>query len=296
MARFPSADRLLEFKTIVEAGSISQASEQLGLTRPTLSRRLAELEDALDLRLLQRTTRELYLTPAGKELYMRAERIAADIETTWQVMKQHDHEPRGPLKISVPESEFAAAPLFTDFALEFPKVELDVVVTNRRTDIREAGIDVALVFGDVTDSSLIVKSIFTNKNFAMATRGYLERKGTPQTPKELETHDCIVLRDSDGLPQLRWPLTSGGSVKVRPRMLSAGFLLMVQAVNKGLGIGILPENALAKNPDLVALFPESLCRVSQLKLVYVERKYQQPPVRAFIERSEQFWKRWLLSW
>ena len=296
MTPFPSADRLLEFKAIVEAGSISKAAEVLQLTRPTLSRRLNELEELLGLRLLQRTTRELFLTPAGKELYIRAERIAADVEATWKALKQHDEEPRGPLKISVPESEMAAVPLFTDFAAEFPKVELDVVVTNRRTDLRAAGIDVALVFGKISDPSLISKSVFHNRNFAMASRRYLLERGMPDCPEAIREHDCIVLRNSEGLPEVQWPLASGGTLKVRPRMLTAGFRSMVRAVCAGLGIGMLPESTLKKESDMVALFQDEIVREDHLRLAYVERDFQLPHVRAFIERSDKFWKTWLENW
>ena len=268
----------------------------MGLTRPTLSRRLGELEGALERRLLQRTTRENFLTPAGEELYLRAERIATEIDAAWGALKQHDEQPRGPLRISVPDGEYAAAPLFTQFAVEFPKVELDVVVAPAGTDLRATGIDVALAFGDVKDPSLIAKSIYSNRNFAMATRGYLDRCGTPKHPDDLKHHDCIVLRDNEGLPQLRWPLAAGGTVEVRPRMLTSGFRLMVQAVQEGLGIGMLPENALDKNPDLVALFPDLMFRDAPFKLVYVEREFQLPHVRAFIDRSDRFWRIWLTRW
>lgn len=292
----PSADRLLEFKAIIEAGSISKAADLLNLTRPTLSRRLNELEDALGVRLLQRTTRELFLTPAGKELYIRAERIAAEVDATWGIVKQHDEEPRGLLRISVPDSEMAAVPLFTDFAADFPKVELDVVVANLSTDLRAEGIDVALAFGEIKDPSLIAKSIYANRNFAMATRNYLDKVGMPDSPQDLQSHDCIIMRNNDGLPQLQWPLADGGSIKMRPRLLTTSFRLMVKAVYEGLGVGILPENALQKNPDLVALFPDQLVRHAQFKLVYVEREYQLPHVRTFIERSDKFWRNWLTKW
>ena len=296
MSQSPSADRLLEFKTIVEAGSISQAADLLNLTRPTLSRRLAELEETLGLRLLQRTTRDLYLTTAGRELYIRAERIAADVDATWNALKQHDDEPRGPLRISVPDSELAAAPVFTEFAAAYPKVELDVVVTNHRTDLRAAGIDVALIFGAISDPSLVSKSVFSNRNLAMASRSYLADRGMPESPQDIKNHDCIVLRNSEGLPEVQWPLASGGTLKVRPRMLTAGFRLMVQAVEAGLGIGMLPEIALNRNPDLVPLFPDHIVREDHLRLAYVEKEFQLPHVRAFIERSNIFWKTWLQEW
>ena len=295
MARYPSTDRLLEFKAIVDCKSIKSAAEQLQLTRPTLSRRLAELEQMLGVRLLQRTTRDMYLTPAGNELYLRAVRIAADIEATWSALQQFDDEPRGPLRISVPDSELAAAPLFLDFATEFPKVDLDVVVTNQKTDLRAAGVDVALVFGEIQDPSLIAKRIFTSRNTAMATRSYLDTRGTPETPEQIAEHACITLRNSQGLPETRWPKVGGGYIEVRPRILSAGYTLMVQAVHAGLGIGLLPDVELQKNPDLVELFPEVVQRNDPFSLVYVERDFQLPHVRAFIDRSNGFWQKWLLG-
>ncbi|MES0808238.1 LysR family transcriptional regulator [Roseibium sp. SCPC15] len=296
MSRFPSADRLLEFKAIVECGSINAAAEHLQLTRPTLSRRLAELETQLSVRLLQRTTRELFPTPAGNELYLRAVRIAADVEATWCALQQLDDEPSGPLRISVPESELAAVPLFTDYAAEFPKVDLDVVVTNNKSDLRAAGVDVALVFGEIRDPSLIAKRIYTSRNIAMATQAYLDQHGMPETLEQLGQHECIVLRNSDGVPETRWPRSDGGHVEVQPRLLTSGFRLMVQAVHAGLGIGLLPERELLKNSDLVSLFPNIVQRDDQFSLVYVEREFQLPHVRAFIERSNVFWRHWLMNW
>jgi DNA-binding transcriptional LysR family regulator len=131
---------------------------------------------------------------------------------------------------------------------------------------------------------------------AIASRSYLDARGMPGSPEAIKEHDCIVLRNSDGLPEVQWPLASGGTLQVRPRMLSAGFRLMIQAVYAGLGIGMLPESALEKNPDLVALFPDEIVREDHLRLAYVERDFQLPHVRAFIERSDRFWKTWLQDW
>ncbi|MGH0004245.1 LysR family transcriptional regulator [Pseudovibrio ascidiaceicola] len=296
MFKKPSADRLLEFKAIVDCGSIMAAAEHLQMTRPTLSRRLGDLEKMLGVRLLQRNTRSLFPTVAGKELYHRATRVVADIDAAWTAVQNYDSEPSGPLCVSLPESDMLAVPLFTEFAAKYPKVSLDVVVTNRRTNFRAASVDVAMCFGPVRDPDLIVKKLFLSRRIPMATKGYLDAAGTPATPEQLADHKCITLRDSDGLPETRWPTTAGGSIEIQPRLLSAGFRLMLQAVHSGLGIGLLPESELAKNPELVALFPDEVQSLKNFSLVYVERDFQLPHVRAFVDEASIFWKRWIEEW
>lgn len=292
----PSADRLLEFKTIVDCESITQVAKQLQQTRPTLSRHLRELEEQLGVRLLQRTTRQLHLTAAGKELYQSASRIASDIDTAWNSVRYFNSEPCGPLRVGVPEDELAADPFFLQFATEFPKVNLEVNVVGHNVNIRASGIDVALQFGTIQDPDLIVKRLFTSRRIAMATRTFLDTVGRPSTPKQLTHYRCIVYRDAEGLLETQWPLTSGSYIEVQPWLVTNSFRLMLQAVHAGLGIGLIPENEREKNPDLIEIFPDQIQQLESLHIIYVERELQLPHIRLFIERASKHWKQWIENW
>lgn len=292
----PSADRLLEFKTIVDCGSITQAAKQLKQTRPTLSRRFGELEKLLGVRLLQRTTRQLYPTVAGNELYLRAVRIVAEIDNAWDSARYYSSEPCGPLRIGVPEGEMAAEPFFLEFATEFPKIDLDVHVIGQDVDLRSSGIDVAFQFGTVNHPDLIAKKLFVDERLAMATRAFLNAEGFPSTPQQITDYKCIVYRDSKGIPELNWPMTNGSHIEVRPWLLTNSFRLMLQAVHAGLGVGLVSKAEKRKNAELVELFPGQIQKSEPFSLVYVERELQLPHVRAFIERAIVYWKEWIEHW
>gem|GEM_PF-4520756 len=229
------------------------------------------------------------------DLYHRATRIVADIDAAWDAVRHHDGEPRGPLRIGVPTNDLAADDFFVDFAVKFPRVELDVLVVRRDVDLRAAGVDVALQFGEIRDPGLIVKRLGQSVRFAMATREYLDTEGWPQTATDIADHRCIVYRDTDGLPEVRWPLVDGSMLEVRPWLLTNAFHLVLRAVNAGAGIGLIPETPLT-SPDLVKLFPDQVQRADPFSLVYVDRDIQLPHIRAFTERANAYWGRWIEHW
>jgi DNA-binding transcriptional LysR family regulator len=109
-------------------------------------------------------------------------------------------------------------------------------------------------------------------------------------------YKCIVYRDSEGTPEVNWPVSDGSFVEVRPWLLTNSFRLMVQAVHAGLGIGLVPKEERRKNPELVELFPGEVQKSEPFSLIYVERELQLPHVRAFIERASSYWKQWIEQW
>lgn len=292
-AQRPSADRLLEFKMIVDLKSITQAARQLQQTRPTLSRRFNELESQLGVRLLQRSTRSLRLTLAGEELYARASRILDDIDAAWNSARLFAGRPSGPLRIGVPADEIAANPFFLEFAREYPEVDLDVLVVDRDVEVRRAGLDVALLFGRPRDPELTVKSLFENRRVAMATKAFFEEHGLPRDVQELENMRCIVYRDGQGEPETLWPVKGAEPVRVQPWLLTNGYRLMLNAVLQGLGVGLIPVEEGYGNPSLVEPFAGCIEKVEPFCIVYVERAFQLPHVRAFVDRAVDYGRRWI---
>lgn len=285
------ADRLQDFVAIVDAGSVSSAARALGVPRATLSRRLSGLERALGVRLVHRSTRRLVLTTAGEELYRRARRVVADTDAAWAAVRQLDDTPRGPLRVSVPADHARVRELFLRFCEDYPEVRLEVSTSSRHVDLVGEGIDVAVRFGAIADPSLVARRLWSTRSIAVASPKYLKAHGTPRRAEELEAHDCIVGFAGETVPARAWPLRGGGTIPVRVRLACSDLGLRVDAARRGLGIALLPERAieaeLAKKKLRIVL-EDVVGTETPASLVFVDREFTPPQVRAFIDRATAF--------
>ena len=284
----PSTDRLQEFAEIVAAGSISGAARALGLPRATLSRRLSALEADLSVRLLHRGTRRLVLTPAGEELYHRARRIVADADEAWAAVRRLDDVPRGLLRVSV--TEMSLPKLFTGFLRDYPEVQLEVRTTTRHVDLVAEGVDVAVRFGEVKDPNLIVRRLFTVRLIVVGSPRYLELHGRPRQAADLAQHDCIVGFAGEWAPSSTWPLRAGGTVRVEGRLAGNAIGLMRAAARDDLGLALLPSGPIASDLDagrLVAVLEDTVGTDHPVNIVYADREYIEPKVRAFVDWAVQ---------
>ena len=284
----PSSDRLHEFAEVVAAGSISGAARALGLPRATLSRRLSALEAELSIRLLHRGTRRLVLTPAGEELHRRARRIVADADEAWATVRRLDDIPRGLLRVSV--SGVRQPNLFTDFLRDYPEVQLEVRATTRHVDLVAEGVDVAVRFGEVKDPNLIVRRLFTDRSVVVGSPAYLERRGRPRRAADLAHHDCIVGFAGEWAPTRTWPLRAGGTVRVAGRLAGNDIGMMRAAARDDLGLALLPSGPIVsdlKAGRLVAVLEDIVGADIPANIVYADREYIEPKVRAFVDRAVQ---------
>lgn len=295
----PSADRLAEFREVVIRGSIAAAGRALGVRRATLSRRMSELERDLGVRLMQRTTRRLTLTPAGEELFTRACRVVEDTAAAWAAVQRHDGRPRGPLRVAMPDTEMAGDPFFAQFALDYPEVALDVAGVGQGVDLRAAGFDVALVFGPVADDTLIRRRLGRSPQVVLGAPNYLAAHGTPRTLDDLASHRAVLWRDDFGRPMRQWPLLDGGRIEMAPALITDSFRLLVDATRQGVGLGLLPLVGLHNEIDDGALVPvlrDEVGRLEDFSIVFVERDFMLPQVRVFIDRASAYWSDWLTRW
>ena len=286
----PSADRLRELVVVLEEGSISAAARRLGLPRATLSRRLSALESALGVRLLHRGTRRLVATPAGEQLFVRARRIVIDTGEAWAAIRQLDDTPRGLLRVSTNLTTNTRT-LFAEFARDYPEVRLEVTSSERHVDLVAEGIDVAIRGGEIADPKLIARRLFSDRSVAVASPEYLERRGTPRRPRDLEGHDLIVGFGGTAAPDQSWPLVEGGQVRVSHRHASSDMHLRIAWAIAGLGIAMAPRGLVAPEVEadrLAYVLETRLGAPAPLSLVYVDRELQPPQVRAFIERAIAF--------
>lgn len=233
------------FARVVEAGSFSEAARQLGLPKSTVSRKVAALEELLGVRLLQRTTRKLNLTDAGAAYYDRVAPALIAVEEANSAVTDMQEAPHGVVRVTAPV-DFGTGPfaqMVADFVRNHEGMRVDVVCTNRTVDLVAEGFDLAIRAGTLSDSSLVARKLGSARMTLVASPDYLERRGTPRHPRELEEHDCVPFRPRDG--RVTWTLIGPDgqteSVSVGGAVASDDFTFVRAAVRAGAGIGMLPS-------------------------------------------------------
>jgi DNA-binding transcriptional LysR family regulator len=187
---------LRTFVSIVGAGSLSAAAREMELALSVVSKRLASLERRTEARLIARSTRHLALTEEGQDLYERAQRILAEIDDAEAVLTSGRVEPQGLLRVSAPVAFGRAhvGPVCRDLVTTHPRISIDLRLTDRMVDLIEEGIDVVVRIGPPKDSRLVMRKLIDDYRIVVGAPEYLEHRGTPMTPADLEGHDCVHYR------------------------------------------------------------------------------------------------------
>ncbi len=187
---------LRTFVRIVGAGSLSAAGREMGLALSVVSKRLAMLERRTDMRLIARSTRHLALTEEGQALYDRAQRILAEVDEAEVALTHGRVEPQGVLRVSAPVALGRAhvSPVCRDLVRAHPKVSVDLTLTDRLVELIDEGMDVVVRIGAPKDSGLVMRKLVDNHRIVVGAPDYLERRGAPMAPAELEDHDCLQYR------------------------------------------------------------------------------------------------------
>ena len=187
------------FRLLLQKGTMVSAAQEMGITPPSVSKRLAALEQRLGVRLLHRTTRRMSLTPEG-ELYLdEGGRLLDELNELEHVVIGAKAIPRGLLRISATLGfgREHIAPALSNFVRQYPEVRTQLHLTSQPVNIVKEGYDVSVRFGDLPDSRLTARKLATNRRILCAAPSYLEDAGEPASPKELHHHNCIILRESD---------------------------------------------------------------------------------------------------
>ncbi|WP_150739690.1 LysR family transcriptional regulator [Pandoraea anapnoica] len=187
------------FATLMKEGSMAAAAQQMGITPPAVSRRLAQLEHRLGVRLLHRTTRRISLTPEGDMYLQDGARILGELEALEHAVTGAQSSPRGLLRLAATLGfgRTHIAPALSVFAREYPEVEVQLHLTDRPVNLVEQGFDAAIRFGDLPDSRLTARQLMPNARVLCASPVYLADAGEPVQPSDLAAHQCIVIRESD---------------------------------------------------------------------------------------------------
>lgn len=285
-------DKFLEMKTfaaVVDSGSFVQAADALDMSKPAVSRHVAELEQRLGVRLLQRTTRKLSLTEEGRQFYGRCKSVLADVEVAEAEVSSQAVVARGLIRINVPVSFglLELAPLWPDFMAQYPKVELDITLADRVVDLVEEGYDLAVRIARLPNSSLVSRKLASTRMVLCASPGYLREHGTPQHPAELASHTVLsysLLATGD-----QWEFAGPQgpvAVTVKPVLRTNSGDTCIAAARKDKGIVFQPSfmvGADLQSGALQELMPHYRSLEFGIYAVYPTRQHVSPKVRAMID-------------
>ncbi len=278
------------FSALVKAGGLSAAARDLDVTPPAVSKRLAQLERRLGVRLLNRTTRRISLTSEGEVYLEHARRILAEIEEMEQLVSSTRAAPKGLLRVNATLGfgRRHVAPAISAFSKRYPEVQVQLHLTDRPLNLTDEAIDVAIRFGEVSDATLIARKLAPNRRLLCAAPRYLAQFGRPQVPNDLIRHDCIVLRQNDAAYGI-WRFTRGRrteTVKVRGTLSSNDGEVVLNWALDGHGVLTRAEWDIARylaNGRLELLLEEYRLPPADIVAVYPERHHLSAKVRVFID-------------
>ena len=284
-------DRIEELRVFVAVADLrgfAQAARRLGMSPAQASKLIARLEDRLNNRLLNRTTRDVSLTDSGRTFHARARVLVEEFDQ----LERSAHEgamPRGLLKISAPLSFGIQqlGPMLVDFARAYPDVGLEVSFTERMVNLVEDGFDAAVRIGTLADSSLVARKLATIRNVTVASSEYLATHGVPRKPEELQKHDLIL--DLNFADPYVWSFGSGAKrmqVRVTGRLGFANPYICLAAVRAGLGIARAPAFAAAedlRNGRVTTLLTKYEPDPGTVYAVYPHARHLASKVRVFVD-------------
>lgn len=285
------------FIKVADLGSFCKAAIALDMGNSVVTRHIAELEQSLGARLLNRTTRSLSLTESGQVYLERATQILDDLDELEHLLVARNHEPVGTLRIVAPVvfGLNNLAPALHSYAQRYPRVVPNVTLVDREVNLVEEGFDVGIVIAEHVRSASVVMRRLTSGCIAVcATPGYLERHGVPQRPEQLLEHQCLSLPADQGGDACVFTGPDGEAVRVRPAnvVFANNAEMLRQLALLGHGVAILPTYLIERDiasGRLVSLLPEYQLPCVDVHIAYPSRHYLPAKVRTFIDHLiEQF--------
>ena len=295
------------FLTVARLGSFSEAGRQLGVSPSAVSRKVSQLEDSLGVRLFTRTTRSLTLTSAGELWAERSARILAELDEAREAVRDFDATPRGVLRVTAPIAfgRVHAAPAVISFLEQHPDVSIEYGLTDRQVDLVEEGVDVAIRIGRLPDSSMVARRLAPMRRRIYGSPGYLERRGHPRSPVDLDQHDCLTFRLNEAGSIWRpgadvWRLEGPDGVFERPvkgPLKASSAEVLVRAATADLGLILvldwLVDQQVAAG-SLVSVLDDykvgGLAGDSAIYAVYPSGRYVSAKMRAFVDHMVAYFR------
>jgi DNA-binding transcriptional LysR family regulator len=281
------------FVRVLDRGNFTLAANDLGITPSAVSKLVSRLEDRLGVRLLERSTRRLALTPEGETFLSRARRIVADIEEAEAEVARVRGAPRGKLRINSGTAFglHQLAPALAEFLARYPEIDVELSITDRLVDLIEEQSDIAVRSGHIPDGPFIQRKVADLQRVICAAPAYLARRGTPKVAADLKGHDCIVVA-GPGLN--RWPFKSRSGVdvvEVRPRVTTDDAEAALRLAIEGAGIIRLSDVIVGsplRDGELVALLTDiHHVEPFPLSAIYPAGRHRLPRVAVFLDYIQE---------
>ncbi len=294
------------FVALVESRSISKAAEKMDIAVSAVSRRLKELESNLGVQLVQRTTRKMHITEAGDKFYRRCGRLLEDFEEAKQEASNTATDISGTLKIAAPLSFGVAhlSPAIAVFMHLHPQIKIDLDMSDRRIDLVEEGLDLAIRIGTLEDSSLMARKLASVRHVVCASPDFFNRYGTPEVPQDLSDMPalCYGNLDQPDTWHYRDKENRPAKVKVPLRMRATNGDALVEAAVAGLGILCEPSfivHSAVERGVLIPVLMDYQWYAMNIYAVYPQTRHVPARVRAFIDflvshfGDTPYWERFL---
>ena len=277
------------FARVVELESFSEVARRMGITPATVSKHVASLEATLRARLINRTTRRLYVTDAGHRLYEHCVRVLNELEQAESELAEIRGEPAGPLRVTAPMlfAQSKISPHIARFLQRHPKVTLDLDLSVEKVDLLQERIDVAVRIAESIDPGFVAFKLATYRRVFCASPVYLAARGTPLTPEDLGHHNCLISRGAT--LNASWPIQRNGavaSVRVSGSLIANNGHIVRDAALAGVGIIMSAHWIVAEDlasGRLVEVLPEHAPANRGVYAVLPRQGALMPKVRAFVD-------------
>lgn len=298
-------DDMRMFAKVVESGSFTGAAARLNTSASLISQHVKDLEERLGARLLNRTTRKVSLTEVGRAYYERCVRILAEVEDAERVAGEMHSAPRGDLRVNASPTfgVMHLAEAIADFAVRFPAISVEVLLSNRVVDLVEEGFDVAVRVEELPDSNLITRHLADCQRVVCGAPSYFAKHGRPRVPADLAHHNCLKLMglasyrdwlfsEKDGAP---FNFTPQGSLRAN------GAAVLAFAAVAGHGLTYLPTYIVyeeLRTGQLIPVLDDYVAAPLPLRALYPHNRQLSAKVRAFVDfLAERFghepvWDSW----
>jgi len=278
------------FRRVVEAKNFSAVARETNMSQSTVSKHIAALEERLGTKLLNRSTRSLKLTEAGKEYYHHCIRILNDFQEAEASIGKGKIKPTGTLRISTSAAfgRTCLLPYLDEFFSAYPDINIDLLFDDDYIDLVKQGIDLAIRIGPLADSTLIARKIGTSPRVVVASTDYLVKHGRPKKPADLIKHNCLLysLQKSPDLWYFNSAQEGAESVRVSGRLKASSSDAICDATMEGLGISVLCEwyaRKYIQEGRLKVILQDYHPTAYDINAVYPERKFVPQKVKRMIE-------------
>ncbi|ELN3757472.1 LysR substrate-binding domain-containing protein [Escherichia coli] len=290
------------FVHVAQTRSFIATGRVKGISSSAVSKSISRLEERLGVRLFQRSTRSVRLTPEGEVFLERCRRIFGEIQAAEDELLAMTEQPRGRLRVGLPLAGGLMLPMISDFMLRYPEIELDLDFSDRLSDVIEEGMDVVIRGGDLNDSRLISRRLGSFRLCLAGAVNYFEQHGFPVRPDDLATHACMHYRYPSSGKLEQWPLkltpSAVGGHALPSTMICSSLEALLFLVKEGRGIACLPDFSVKDElaaGKLQTVLDSHMTRVTTFHILWPSTRQMTPKVRVFVDFMTQVFNAFMVK-